>query len=335
MWLQSLGAQVSGLSLDPTNSSSLYETARVGDGMVHEIRADIRDYDAVRDPIRALDAEVVIHMAAQSLVRRSYDQPRQTFDTNVMGTVNVLEAVRGSENVRVVVIVTSDKCYENRGWEWGYRECDPLGGHDAYSSSKAAAEIVTAAYRRAFFSDGAAVAVASVRAGNVIGGGDWAEERLLPDMARAVADGSPLRIRNPGAVRPWQHVLNPLSGYLLLAQQLWSTPELGEAWNFGPSDEDSLPVSWIVDQARARWGGRPRVEVDDGLHPHEATYLKLDSSKARARLAWLPPVALSVGIDSTIAWYEAFSSSADMNSVTADQIAKLTQLTAPAEPSVG
>jgi CDP-glucose 4,6-dehydratase len=242
-----------------------------------------------------------------------------------MGTVNVLDAVRRSATVRVVVVVTTDKCYEHRGWEWGYRETEPMGGHDPYSSSKGAAELVTAAYRSSFFAGDSdhRVGVASARAGNVLGGGDWAQERLVPDVVRARAAGRRLAIRNPDAIRPWQHVLNPLSGYLLLAQQLWTDPQLATAWNFGPPDDDARSVAWIVEQLRERWGDGVGWEQEAAPQPHEATYLKLDSSRARARLGWRPPVTLELALHSIVAWHDAFDREADMRDFTQAQMREL------------
>lgn len=323
LWLQSMGSRVCGLSARVPTEPSLYKLARVGEGMAEQLVVDIRDFPAVQEAIRTSDPEIVIHMAAQALVRPSFADPRATFETNVMGTVNVLEAVRGVPGVRVVVNVTSDKCYENRGWEWGYREDEPMGGHDPYSTSKGAAELVTAGYRRSFFGDPEATRVASARAGNVLGGGDWSQERLVPDIARAALEGRTLYIRNPDAIRPWQHVVSPLSGYLLLAQRLWSSPEFAGGWNFGPVEDDARSVSWIVERLRERWSGRPDWERDHGTHPHEAQYLKLDSSRARLRLGWRPLVSLETALDSIVAWYEAFEAGSDMRSVTVAQIEEL------------
>jgi CDP-glucose 4,6-dehydratase len=291
--------------------------------MADEIVADVRDFDAVARAFERSRPEIVIHMAAQPLVRRSFVDPRTTFETNVLGTVNVLEAVRTASGVRVVVIVTSDKCYENRGWDWAYRENEPMGGYDPYSSSKGAAELVTAAYRCSFFSTGEGTRLGSARSGNVIGGGDWAAERLVPDVVRAMVDGTTLRIRNPAAVRPWQHVLNPLSGYLMLAQALWSSADFATAWNFGPPDEEVRPVSWVVESLRERWAGRPNWEHDAGSHPPEAGYLKLDSSRARNRLGWRPGVSLETALDRIADWYDALLSGADMRAVTLGQIDEL------------
>jgi CDP-glucose 4,6-dehydratase len=324
LWLQSLGAEVSGLSRGVPSDPSVYELARVREGMTREIDADIRDAEAVAEAVRTLDPEIVIHMAAQPLVRLSFAEPRETFETNVMGTVNVLDAVRRSPSVRVVVNVTSDKCYENRGWEWGYREDEAMGGHDPYSSSKGAAELVTSAYRRSFFADPDGPRLASARAGNVIGGGDWGAERLVSDIARAMISGDTLYVRNPTSVRPWQHVLNPLSGYLLLAQSLWSDPELADGWNFGPVESDAVPVSEIVEGLRSRFDGRPAWEFDPGPHPHEAHYLKLDSSRAHVRLGWAPLVPLATTLDTIVAWYQAYLAESDMRAVTLGQIEQLT-----------
>lgn len=323
LWLQEMGAHVWGLASGVPTNPSLYELARVGEGMAGEDTLDIRDHSALVPAIQNAAPDVVIHMAAQPLVRRSFADPRETFDVNVMGTVNVLEAIRATPSVRAAVVVTSDKCYENRGWEWGYREDEAMGGHDPYSSSKGAAELVVAAYRRSFFSDGGGVALASARAGNVIGGGDWANERLIPDLVRAALGGETLYIRNPTAVRPWQHVISPLSGYLLLAQRLWESAKFAEAWNFGPAEDEAQPVSWIVEQMRQRWGGKPLWEADPGPHPHEAAYLKLDSSRARLRLGWKPLVSLSAALASIVDWYEALSDGADMRTVTVAQIRQL------------
>jgi CDP-glucose 4,6-dehydratase len=324
LWLQHLGAAVAGLSIDVPTDPSLYVLAGVGAAMASEAEVDIRDFATLRQAVLAADPEIVIHMAAQALVRPSFSDPRATFDTNVMGTVNVLEAVRAAGSVRGVVVVTSDKCYENREWDWGYREDEAMGGHDPYSSSKGAAELVTAAYRRSFFGEAGGPAVASARAGNVIGGGDWAAERLIPDIIRAATGPEALLIRNPGSIRPWQHVINPLSGYLRLAERLCSSPELAQGWNFGPADDDARPVSWIVDRMSERWEGRLRWEAAPGRHPHEAGYLKLDSSRARRLLDWRPLVCLEEALDSIVDWYGAMADGDDMRRVTLEQIGRFT-----------
>lgn len=321
LWLQSLGAQVTGFSVNGVSQPALFELARVGEGMAN-IEGDVRDHEAICAAVAESAPEIVMHMAAQSLVRRSFAAPRETYDTNVMGTVNVLDAVRlRGDGVRAIVNVTSDKCYENREWEWGYREHEPMGGHDPYSSSKGCAELVTAAFRRSFFSAADGPRLASARAGNVIGGGDWGEDRLMPDIMRAALGGGELNVRNPNSVRPWQHVLNPLSGYLVLAQALWDSPESAGGWNFGPSDDDARPVGWIVQRVSELWPAGLRWRVGEGPHPHEARHLKLDSSRARARLGWRPLIDLGAGLEATVAWYREFSEQADMRTVTLGQIA--------------
>jgi CDP-glucose 4,6-dehydratase len=323
LWLQSLGARVSGLSGAPPSAPSLYELARV-ERDVEGFDGDIRDAEAVARAVAASAPEVVLHMAAQALVRRSFEDPRETYEINTMGTVNVLDAVRrhGGE-VRAVVVVTSDKCYENREWEWGYRECEPIGGHDPYSSSKGCAELVTSAFRSSFFSDPDGPRVGSARAGNVIGGGDWGAERLVPDLMRAALAGEQLRVRNPGSIRPWQHVLNPLSGYLLLAQAMCEHAEHAAAWNFGPAEQDARPVGWIVERLAGLWPGELDWSVDGGADPHEARYLKLDSSRARARLGWRQPVELADALASIVEWYRALQEGKDMREVTIGQIERL------------
>ena len=319
LWLESLGAEVVGLSIDVPTDPSLFELARVGEG-VTSIEADIRDAEAVQRALAESRAEIVVHMAAQSLVRRSFEQPVETYATNVMGTVHVLDAARRSEHVRVVVNVTTDKCYENREWLWGYREHEPMGGYDPYSSSKGCAELVTAAFRRSYAQGETGPAIASARAGNVIGGGDWAEDRLVPDLMRAAVEGRPAVVRNPDAIRPWQHVLNPLSGYLMLAQALWDSREHAEAWNFGPEDADARAVRWMIDRLGEEWGEPIAWEQEDGETPHEAQYLKLDSSKAKARLGWSPTWELGDALASIAAWYKAERSGEDLRRHTLDQI---------------
>lgn len=320
LWLQSLGARVIGFSSGLPTNPSLHELARVSEGM-ECIDGDVCDAEAIAAAVVASKPEVVVHMAAQALVRRAFDQPRETYATNVMGTVNVLDAVRRQpDSVRAVVVVTTDKCYENREWEWGYREDEPMGGHDPYASSKGCAELVTRAYRSSFFSDPAGPQVASARAGNVIGGGDWGADRLVPDIMRAALAGEPVRVRNPNSIRPWQHVLNPLSGYLVLAQALCESPEHATGWNFGPADEDARPVGWMVEQMAELWPEELRWALDEGPHPHEARYLKLDSSRARGRLGWRPPVALEEALASIVEWYLKLREGADMRAVTVGQI---------------
>ena len=327
LWLQSMGAEVVGYALAPPTEPSLFQCARVGDGLAASHLGDIRDLDHLHQVFRNHRPEIVFHMAAQPLVRLSYAEPVETFSTNVMGTVNVLEAVRRSSGVRAVVNITTDKCYENREWVWGYRENDPMGGHDPYSASKGCAELVSAAYRSSFFNprdfDRHGVSVASVRAGNVIGGGDWAGDRLIPDMIRAFSAGTPVIIRSPHAIRPWQHVLEPLRGYLLLAEHMWNAgPDFAEGWNFGPNDEDAKPVQWIVQRLTEFWGQGASWRLDDGQHPHEASYLKLDCAKAKSRLGWYPRWDLTTALGQIVTWYHAFNEGQDMRVLTLDQIAQ-------------
>lgn len=320
LWLQEMGAEVTGYALEP-GRPSLFAEADVGRGMA-SVLGDIRELQPLVDAMRRARPEIVIHMAAQALVRQSYQAPVDTFATNVMGTLHLLEAVRSTGEVRAVVNVTTDKCYENREWVWGYREDEPLGGHDPYSSSKACAELVTASYRRSFLDAGkTGTAVATARAGNVIGGGDWAQDRLIPDILRGFEEGRVVAIRNPHAVRPWQHVLEPLRGYLTLAEALATRgASFAEAWNFGPHDQDARPVRWIVERLAARWGGAARWEQDPGPHPHEAAYLKLDISKARARLDWHPALRLEQALDLVVDWATLRRSGSDVRGITLDQI---------------
>ena len=325
LWLQSMGAQVVGYALAPPTEPSLFEVAGVGAGMTSVI-GDIRDLEHLRAVFAEHKPEIVIHMAAQPLVRYSYAEPVETYSTNVMGTVNLLEAVRGTPGVKAVVNVTTDKCYENREWAWGYRENEAMGGYDPYSSSKGCAELVTAAYRNSFFNSATfnvkhSIAIASARAGNVIGGGDWAEDRLIPDIMRAITQGRSVTIRNPHAIRPWQHVLEPLSGYLKLAQKLYEEgAAYAEGWNFGPNDEDAKPVQWIVEQLTQSWGEGASWLLDGGEHPHEAHYLKLDCSKAKSRLDWHPRWHLDEALKRIVDWQKQYLYGRDMRAVTIEQI---------------
>ena len=317
--LRRLGAEVHGYALAP-EAESLFNAARLADDIDHAI-ADIRDPDALATALDRARPSVVIHMAAQALVRRSYADPVETYATNVMGTVHLLEAVRACPSVEAVVIVTSDKCYANNGWLWGYRENDALGGHDPYSSSKACAELVTDAYRRSFFSAAGAPRVASARAGNVIGGGDWAEDRIVPDAIRAFRRGVPLQVRNPAATRPWQHVLDPLLGYLTLAEHLLAGASgPAEAFNFGPSPVRDVPVAEIVDRLVALWGPGARWQQDPDSHPHEAAMLTLDLAKAAKRLGWRPVIDLDRALAMTVAWYKDSCEGADIRQRTIEQI---------------
>ncbi len=325
LWLEAMGASVTGYALSPPTEPSLFSLAGIG-RTIKSVNADIRDQARLREALTESAAGVVIHMAAQSLVRESYTDPVGTYATNVMGTVNLLEAVRDTPEVRAVIVVTSDKCYDNRERAEGYREDEAMGGYDPYSSSKGCAELVTAAYRRSFFSGGATgkgmAAIASVRAGNVIGGGDWAKDRLVPDALNAFIAGRRVLIRNPGAIRPWQHVLEPLRGYLELAERLWSDgAAYAEAWNFGPDNDDAKPVSWIVERLARNWGEPAGWDVDGAPQPHEAGLLKLDCSKVRTRLGWSPRMDLPQALDWIVDWYRAFASKEDMRRFTLAQIA--------------
>jgi CDP-glucose 4,6-dehydratase len=303
LWLKELGARVTGLSLAPPTNPSLFELAEVGQHVTH-IEADIRNTAALRDAFRACEPEVVFHLAAQSLVRRSYQDPVETFETNVIGTVNVLEAVRQSESVRAAVVVTSDKCYDNQETAIPYRESDPLGGYDPYSSSKACAELVAAAYRKSFFSGRTCIATA--RAGNVVGGGDFALDRLIPDIIRSIQRGERLVLRNPEAVRPWQHVLEPLAGYLMLANKLFAGERAcAAAWNFGPSPADSKPVKWVVERTFALLGEAKNWEERPEPKLHEAALLSLDSTKARTQLGWTPRMHVEQALEWTVRWHKA------------------------------
>ena len=324
LWLQSLGAAVTGFALRPPTDPNLFDEALVGQGM-RSIIGDIRDPGILQEAMQECRPDIVIHMAAQPLVRYSYLNPVETYATNVMGTVHLLEAVRSTPGVKAVVNITTDKCYENREWAWGYRENEPMGGYDPYSNSKGCAELITSAYRSSFFNSSAykehGVAIASVRAGNVIGGGDWAHDRLIPDILAAFEAGRPVTIRNPNSVRPWQHVLEPLRGYLTLAEKLVAYgPEYAEGWNFGPSDEDVRSVGWIVEELASLWGQGASWQQDEGEHPHEATYLKLDISKARGRLNWHPSLRLANALQMITEWNRQRLAAADVRQLTLNQI---------------
>ena len=324
LWLSSMGAEVVGYALEPPTTPSLYELSHV-DALVKSTIGDVRDAGNLSRVLAAARPEVVFHMAAQPLVRESYRVPVDTYSVNVMGTVHLLEAVRGCKTVRAVVNVTTDKCYENREWIWGYREEEPLGGYDPYSSSKACSELVTAAYRRSFFTGTEGVlrgaCVASARAGNVIGGGDFAADRLLPDCIRAVLKGEKIVLRSPGAIRPWQHVLDPLSGYLVLARKLFENGEpYASAWNFGPEDADARPVEWLVRRFCEEWGEGAAYGIDRGDHPHEAHHLKLDISKARSLLGWRPRWDLRTAVASVAEWTRCYRDGGNVREACLSQI---------------
>lgn len=326
LWLRHLGAEVTGYALAPPTDPNLYDMARAHEG-IRDLRDDVRNLESVCRALRKANPEIVIHMAAQSLVRRSYVEPVETYSTNLMGTVHVLEAVRRTSGVRAVLIVTSDKCYKNHERKSSYHENEPIGGYDPYSSSKGCAEMATDTYRRSYLHDN--TAVASARAGNVFGGGDWAEDRLIPDMMRAARDRRTAQIRNPHAVRPWQHVLEPLSGYLLLLERLYHDGQtFAEAWNFGPSDKDAKPVEWIAHEMATLWED-VRWKQDDASHPYEAEYLSLDCSKARERLGWIPRLPLSEALSWTVQWYRGHNAGLDMRRLTEMQIEKYSGLLQP------
>lgn len=324
IWLQELGAEVTGFALAPPTDPSLFEVAAVGKHM-RSIIGDVRDGDALKNAMVEARPEILLHLAAQPLVRYSYLNPIETYSTNVMGLVHLFEAVRACPSVRSVVNVTSDKCYENKEWPWGYRETEPMGGYDPYSNSKGCAELVTASYRNSYFNPATysdhGIALATARAGNVIGGGDWAQDRLIPDMLRAIQRGESVQIRNPAAIRPWQHVLEPLSGYLTLAEALFSEGvDFAEGWNFGPHDTDAKPVEWIIERLTKSWGQGAGWALDGQPQPHEATYLKLDCSKARARLAWHPRWNIGETIEKIVDWHKAAERGDDMRAMTVAQI---------------
>lgn len=331
MWLWKLGAKVTGYSLPPPTKPNLFDLARVEQLVAHNI-GDVCDVTALCQVFQRAEPELVFHLAAQPLVRRSYQDPVGTFSTNVLGTVHLLEAVRHCEHVRTVIVVTTDKCYENKEWVWGYRENDPLGGVDPYSASKACAEIVVTSYRRAFFGHGKrTIGLASVRAGNVIGGGDWAEDRLIPDAVRAAASGQTLQVRYPQAVRPWQHVLEPLRGYLMLAERLFHEPQAyAQAWNFGPQPNDAISVAELLGQLACRWKQVQWHAVPAEPIWHESSWLHLDCSKARQLLGWKPCWTLAQAVDATVDWYRAvIEHSADARELTLRQVTQYQQEACP------
>lgn len=317
LWLADLGATVTGYSLPPPTQPSLFDQAKLS-GVINHIEGDVCDLAGLEAAITAARPEVVFHLAAQSLVRYSYDHPIETYATNVMGTANLLDVCRRVAEVQAVVCVTSDKCYENREWLWPYRENDPMGGYDPYSSSKGAAELVISGYRRSFY--GAGKGVASVRAGNVIGGGDWALDRLIPDIIRALQAGQRPLIRSPGSIRPWQHVLEALGGYLLIAERLLQGDEAAASgWNFGPDESDAKPVRWIVERMLSTWG-TTGWDCPEGIQPHEARILRLDCSKARSELGWRPAMRLEEALDMVVQWYRSVSDGADPLLVSREQL---------------
>lgn len=323
-WLNKMGAIIYGYALKPPTQPNIFEVTNVSNSVHTEI-GDIRDFICLKNAIDSFQPDIIFHLAAQPLVRYSYVQPIETYETNVMGTVNLLEAIRQNGGVRVVINVTSDKCYENQEWVWGYREHEAMGGYDPYSNSKGCAELVTSAFRNSFFNvneyEKHGVALASVRAGNVIGGGDWADDRLIPDILRSIELNKPILIRSPHAIRPWQHVLEPLSGYIQLAEKLWyDATAFSEGWNFGPSDDDARNVQWIAERIVKLWGHGASWQLDESIHPHEAHYLKLDCSKARSKLGWTPRWSLENTLERIVLWHKAHNDGMDMKSYTLEEI---------------
>jgi len=320
LWLKQLGADVTGYALESPTYPSFFNDVTVSGALKQSIYGDMRDTDSLTKAIQYSKPEIVIHMAAQSLVRESYYDPVGTYSTNVIGTVNLFEAVRKTSSIKAVLNITTDKCYENKEWDWGYREIDQMGGHDPYSSSKGCAELVSTAYRHSFFKQ-KGIQLATARAGNVIGGGDWARDRIIPDAIRAFINNKTLLVRNPLAIRPWQHVLDPLYGYLILCQQLVYAPdEYAEGWNFGPNGGDTQTVSKLVDIMVNSWGGQAFWEMDEGGHPHESHMLKLDCSKANNQLKWKPIWNFERAIDETVQWYKAYHNKEDIYQFTLNQI---------------
>ena len=324
VWLKELGANVIGYSLAPPTNPSLFELANVAEGMC-SITGDVRDIEHLKSVSQKYSPEILIHMAAQSLVVESHKDPYGTYTTNVLGTLNILEAIRHSDSIKVVIIITSDKCYKNNEWVWGYREDDSLGGIDPYSNSKACAELITSAYRDSYFrktnTSSKNVAVATVRAGNVIGGGDWAENRLIPDVMQSLASNNRVTIRNPNSTRPWQFVMEPLDGYLTLAEQLWTHgAEYAEGWNFGPNENDAQTVFQIVKKLGQLWGTHVAWEELHQPYPQEANYLKLDCSKARYKLKWAPKLDLDTTLKWVVEWYKSYNNAEDMEKLTKSQV---------------
>lgn len=322
LWLQQMGATLTGYALAPATTPNLFEVADVAQGMT-SILGDIRDLNALEKAIAASRPEIIFHLAAQALVGEGYRDPLSTFSTNVQGTANLLEAVRNTPDIKAVVVVTSDKCYENKEWPWPYRENEALGGHDPYSSSKACAELVTAAYRQSFLTQ-AGVAVATARAGNVFGGGDWSANRLIPDLLAAFAQSRAAQLRRPNSVRPWQHVLEPLAGYLLLAEHLSANPAANPAWNFGPSEQDCLPAGTIADRLARLWGHNAYWEQEAHTFPHEAGLLRLDASLARHQLGWHAQWSLDTALAATISWHKTWLTASNMREYTLSQIENFT-----------
>jgi CDP-glucose 4,6-dehydratase len=329
-WLRRLGADVTGYSLPAPTVPSMYAAAQVVEG-IRSIEGDVRDLPNLEACMSRYAPEIVIHLAAQAMVKAGYSDPLATYTTNVVGTLHLLESVRKAPSVRVVLAITSDKCYDNQEWIWGYRENDRMGGHDPYSSSKGCAELLISAYRDSYFPTSRlgdhGVALASTRAGNVIGGGDWSADRLVPDVMRAIMKREPVQIRRPDAIRPWQFVLEPLRGYLDLAERLWSQgEEFAGGWNFGPDPEQIYPVQWIVEHLSEQWGEGASWSLDEATHPHEDHFLRLDATKAKTLLGWRPVLALETALEWIVEWYRAYTEGENMRSLTEAQIERYENL---------
>lgn len=322
LWLLSMGAEVKGYALRPVNKTNLFDTFKLDKDMDTEF-ADIRDFENFNKCFKKFDPEIIFHMAAQPLVRYSYNNPLETYSVNIMGTANVMECIRLSSKERVFINVTSDKCYENKEWLWGYREDEPMGGYDPYSSSKGCSELVTSAYRRSYFDcKDNDIAIASVRSGNVIGGGDWSEDRLIPDFLRAISDGEAVSIRNPNAIRPWQFVLAPLDGYMNLAEKMFFDRQTySQAWNFGPEEGDAKTVGWIIKKIVDLWGEGASFNISiSNSDPHEASYLKLDCSKSKNKLNWRSSIDLTKSLENICVWHKAYNNNENMINLSLEQI---------------
>jgi CDP-glucose 4,6-dehydratase len=318
-WLEMLGANVCGYALAPDGEPNLFADLKLA-GEIKSVTGDVRDLAHFEKVLQDFQPEIIFHLAAQSLVRKSYREPLETYTVNVIGTINVLEAVRKTDSVKSFVVVTTDKVYENKESYRAYSENERLGGYDPYSSSKACAELAVSAYRNSFFAESNCL-IATARAGNVIGGGDWSEDRLLPDVFRSLVFGEKLSIRNPASIRPWQHALEPLAGYMKLAEKLYAgEKDFAEAWNFGPAEEDSKPVNWILEEIKRIWNEPVNWQIAEGAQPHEACLLKLDSTKAKKELGWLPKLNLDEAVEMTVEWYRGFKDKQDLIRLTANQI---------------
>jgi CDP-glucose 4,6-dehydratase len=330
IWLKKLGVELIGFSKDIPTKPSLFELAKVSENMISTM-GDIRNLSVIQKVIQEHQPDIIIHMAAQPLVRKSYENPLETFSTNIMGTANVLESIKMTEKTRVIINVTSDKCYKNNGANEKFSEDSPMGGYDPYSSSKACSELVTSSYRDSFFNPKEyqkhGVSLATCRAGNVIGGGDWSKDRLIPDIMRGVINNEIIKIRNPNAIRPWQHVLDPLNGYLTLAEKMWSAGnKFSEAWNFGPMEEDEQSVKWITEKLTKQWSSNIKWDVDNDNNPHEENSLRLNCMKANSRLNWRPKLKLEQGLEWVVEWYKQYKENNNMKKITEHQIEEFEKL---------